>query len=165
MSLFSKDDIGKERKKTERFSDRHDEPALKIYSLILTISEETTMSYYSDQVAFLNDTVFPNKSLIEQVKAAKRFMDAHFSENITIDHIACSAFYSKFHFIRAFKTCYGQTPHQYVKTVRIQQAKLLLKNGANVCDACYAVGFKSTTAFSGLFKRMTGYSPSSVMKK
>src|ERR1043165_4279859 len=120
------------------------------------------MSYYSDQVAYLNRTVYHSSALIEQVKQAKRFIDTHFSENITIDRIACSAYYSKFHFIRVFKLCYGQTPNQYMKFVRIQQAKQLLKKGMNVCDVCYSVGFKSSTTFSGLFKRMTGYSPSSV---
>src|SRR5437868_4940571 len=123
------------------------------------------MSFYSEQVLKINNAIYPNTHLVEQVKRAKRFIDTHFWESIDVNRIACSAFYSKFHFIRVFKYCYGQTPHQYLKFVRIQQAKHLLKEGASVCDACYTVGFKSTTAFSGLFKRMTGYTPSAIMKK
>lgn len=123
------------------------------------------MSFYSEQISKISEAAYPNTYLIDQVMQAKRFIDNHFSENITINCIARSAFYSKFHFIRAFKACYGRTPHQYLKSVRIQHAKLLLKNGAAVCDACYAVGFKSTTAFSAVFKRMTGQSPSAILKK
>ena len=123
------------------------------------------MSFYSEQIVKIGEAVYPNQHLTDQVMQAKRFIDNHFSENITIHCMARSAFYSKFHFIRAFKACYGRTPHQYLKSVRIQHAKRLLKNGLKVSDACYTVGFKSTTAFSGLFKRMTGHTPSAVMKK
>ena len=123
------------------------------------------MSYYSEQVSKISNAVYPNSPLLDQVKRSKYFIDIHFAENITIKNIACSAFYSKFHFIRVFKSCYGRTPHQYLKSVRIQHAKCLLKKGASVSDACYAVGFKSTTAFSGLFKKMTGHPPSTILKK
>jgi len=123
------------------------------------------MSYYSEQVTKISSSVYPNSHLVEQVKGAKGFIDLHYAENININNIAGSAFYSKFHFIRVFKSCYGRTPHNYLKSVRIQHAKTLLKKGASVNDACYAVGFKSTTAFSALFKKLTGHSPSATMKK
>lgn len=123
------------------------------------------MSFYSEQISKISKAVYPNTHLIDHVKQAKSFIDNHFSENITIHRMARSAFYSQFHFIRAFKACYGRTPHQYLKSVRIQHAKYLLKKGAKVHDACYAVGFKSTTAFSGLFKKMIGYTPSAIALK
>jgi AraC-like DNA-binding protein len=123
------------------------------------------MTFYNQEILRIKKAVYPHDHLVEQVMRAKRFIDIHFSENIDVSRIASSAFYSKFHFIRSFKSCYGQTPHQYLRCVRIQKAKQLLKQGVTVCDACYTVGFKSTTAFSALFKKMIGYSPSALVKK
>jgi hypothetical protein len=52
------------------------------------------------------------------------------------------------------------TPHQYLTAVRINKAQLLLQNDTPVTDTCFAVGFESLTSFIGLFKRITGISPS-----
>jgi len=41
----------------------------------------------------------------------------------------------------------------------------LLQAGTPVSDACFAVGFESLPSFSGLFKRITGMSPSAYLKQ
>lgn len=51
---------------------------------------------------------------------------------------------------------YGKTPHQYLKAIRIEHAKKLLKDGQSVSEVCFLVGFDSLSSFSGLFKRMVG---------
>jgi AraC-like DNA-binding protein len=76
-----------------------------------------------------------------------------------LDNIADEAFFSKFHFIRLFKTVYKKTPHQYLSSIRIEKAQQLLKEGMPVSRACYAVGFESVSSFTGLFKRLTGQTP------
>ena len=97
--------------------------------------------------------------LYQQVMLAKKFIDIHFSEEINLDQIAGKAFFSKFHFIRLFKTIYNKTPHQYLTTVRIDKAKQLLKAGAKVEEVCYSVGFTSIGSFKALFKRHTKRTP------
>lgn len=87
-------------------------------------------------------------------------MDSHFSESIDLDNIADEAYFSKFHFIRLFKTIYRQTPHQYLIQVRVERAKELLRQGRSVSETCAAVGFESITSFTGLFKKLTHQSPS-----
>jgi len=103
---------------------------------------------------------FPKVYLYRRIVYAKLFIDAHYAEKIDLDNIADEAFFSKFHFIRLFYAVYKKTPHQYVSFVRIEKAKLLLMSGTSVSRACYAVGFESTSSFTGLFKRLTGQTPS-----
>jgi len=103
---------------------------------------------------------YPKVYLYKRVVQAKLFMDSHYADHIDLDNIADEALFSKFHFLRLFKKIYGKSPHQYLKTVRIEKAMQLLRSGVSVSEACYAVGFESLSSFSGLFKRIVGVSPS-----
>lgn len=103
---------------------------------------------------------YPKVYLYRRIVQAKLFIDTNYGDKIDLDNISDEAYFSKFHFIRLFKTVYGKTPHQYLKSVRIEKAKQLLKEGKPVSDACFGVGFDSLSSFSGLFKRVVGQSAS-----
>ena len=92
---------------------------------------------------------FPKIYLYKRIVQAKLFIDARFSDHIDLHNIADEACFSKFHFIRLFKTVYGRTPHQYLKQVRIDHAKMFLQNGLSVTEACFSVGFDSVSSFTG----------------
>src|SRR5471030_3477303 len=94
--------------------------------------------------------IYPKVYLYRRVVQAKLFIDGHFADNIDLDNIANEASFSKFHFIRIFNLVYKMTPYQYLTHVRIEQAKMLLKNGDSIADTCYSVGFESVSSFSGL---------------
>ena len=98
--------------------------------------------------------------LYRRIVQAKLFIDNHYHEIINLDNIADEASFSKFHFIRLFKATYHKTPHQYLISVRIENARLLLKKGIPVTDVCYSVGFDSISSFSALFKKHTTRAPS-----
>lgn len=106
---------------------------------------------------------YPKVYLYRRVVQAKLFIDQHYAGQIDLNAISDEASFSKFHFIRLFRDSYGKTPHQYLKHVRIEQAKELLKKGMPVSEVCYAVGFDSVSSFSGLFSRTVGSSPSAFM--
>src|SRR6185369_12679282 len=108
---------------------------------------------------------FPKIYLYRRIVQAKLFMDENFQEDIDLDSIADEAFFSKFHFIRLFKMVYGKTPHQYLISVRIEKARLLLQSDMRIADICFAVGFDSISSFTGLFKRMTSTTPSFYQKQ
>ena len=103
---------------------------------------------------------YPKIYLYKRIVQAKLFIDANFSEDIDLNNIADEACFSKFHFIRLFKTIYGKTPHQYLIKVRIENAKLFLQEGISVSETCFRVGFDSLSSFAGLFKQYTKLSPS-----
>jgi len=98
--------------------------------------------------------------LYKRIVQAKLFIDSHFADKIDLDNISDEACFSKFHFIRLFKSLYGRTPHNYLIKVRIENAKLLLSEGYSVFDVCQMVGFDSPTSFAGAFKKGVGKTPS-----
>lgn len=102
---------------------------------------------------------YPRQYLYHRAVRAKLFIDANFAAEIDLNKIADEACFSKFHFVRLFKSIYGRTPHQYLTHVRIEKAKELLDEGNTVAFACFRVGFDSITSFTGLFKRRTGRTP------
>jgi AraC-like DNA-binding protein len=108
---------------------------------------------------------FPKIYLYRRIVQAKLFIDTNFHNNIDLDAISDEAFFSKFHFIKLFKLTYDKTPHQYLTSVRIENAKLLLQTKMAVADVCFAVGFESISSFTGLFKRLTTTPPSVYQKK
>lgn len=108
---------------------------------------------------------YPKIYLYRRLVQAKLFIDDHYAEAIDIDNMADEATFSKFHFIRLFKTTYGKSPHQYLTSVRIENAKLLLQTDITVTETCERVGFNSITSFIGLFKRVTGLTPSAYQEQ
>ena len=117
------------------------------------------MTFYRDEIARLNKTLYPHDDLTKQIKAAKFYIDKHFSEDINLDKIAGKALVSKFHFIRLFKKYYGRTPNKYLQEIRIEKAKKFLEKGYSIDDVCNSIGFTSKTSFISLFKRMAGTTP------
>ena len=107
----------------------------------------------------MDQRAYPKRYLYQRVVKAKLFIDAHYAEAIDVQNIADTAYFSKYHFIRIFKSIYAKTPHQYLTSVRIKQAILMLTQGHSVSDTCFAVGFDSLATFSNLFKKNVGLSP------
>ena len=107
----------------------------------------------------------PKLELYRRIVQAKLFIDRNYAQRIDAGEIADKACYSKFHFIRTFKSIYGRTPHQYLTHVRIERAKELLEQEVSVPEACFAVGFDSLGSFTSLFKRRAGVTPSEYQRQ
>ena len=106
---------------------------------------------------------YPKVYLYRRIVQAKLFIDKFYSEKIDLDNISDEAYFSKFHFIRLFKSVYGKTPHQYLTTVRIEKAQQFLQENKSVTEVCTLVGFESVSTFSGLFTKLTGKTPSQYL--
>jgi AraC-like DNA-binding protein len=96
---------------------------------------------------------------LRRLVRAQELARASFGEPLTIDDLAAAAGLSRFHFLRAFRTAFGVTPHAYLTRVRLDQARVRLARGASVTEACLDAGFSSLGSFSTLFKREVGASP------
>src|SRR5699024_293335 len=84
---------------------------------------------------------YPKIYLYRRIVQAKLYIDKFYFEKIDLDNISDEAYFSKFHFIRLFKSIYGKTPHQYLTTVRIEKAQQHLQLNKSVKDVCFLVGF------------------------
>lgn len=113
----------------------------------------------------MSPSEYPKFYLYRRIVQAKLFIDNNYAEKIDLNNISDEAYFSKFHFIRLFKSIYAKTPHQYLIAVRIEKAIQLLRDNNSVSNACFSVGFDSLTSFSGLFKRIVGMSPSAYLEE
>lgn len=104
-----------------------------------------------------------NSAYAEKLEAARTFIQANFRNKISIDGLASRIGLSVSYFRKLFTSAYGQSPQQYIITLRINTAYDLLKSGeVNVSEAASLSGFEDIYYFSTLFKRHTGISPSHI---
>ncbi|WP_232664993.1 helix-turn-helix transcriptional regulator [Pseudonocardia sp. TRM90224] len=103
----------------------------------------------------------PAIPLSRHLLRVRDLIDRAYAEQLDIAALARSAAVSPAYFSRSFKAAFGETPHQYVMSRRMERAKALLRAGElSVTDVCMAVGFSSLGSFSTQFRRFVGESPS-----
>ena len=91
---------------------------------------------------------------------AKDLADARFAEPLTVADLAESARLSPAHFSREFHRAFGETPHAYVLTRRLERAAAMLRmTDRTVAEICIAVGLSSVGSFTTTFTRVYGKTP------
>ncbi|WP_264446199.1 helix-turn-helix domain-containing protein [Novosphingobium sp. JCM 18896] len=96
-----------------------------------------------------------------RIRRAIEAMEARISESLSIDELSRVAGLSPFHFSRQFKLETGRAPNRYLVEIRIERAKLLLVANLDwpLPMIAEAVGYRSASQFSAVFRRETGRSP------
>jgi AraC-like DNA-binding protein len=91
---------------------------------------------------------------------AKDLADARYFEPLAVDDLARAAGLSRAHFSREFRRAFGESPHAYLLTRRLERAATLLRTtDRSVADVCLSVGLQSIGSFTTSFKRAFGVSP------
>lgn len=90
---------------------------------------------------------------------AREVLRERYNEPLPLRDLAATAGLSEFHFLRAYRAAFGETPHQHCTRLRLEHAKRALARGAAVTEVCFDVGYSSLGSFSSLFARTTGRSP------
>jgi AraC-like DNA-binding protein len=91
---------------------------------------------------------------------AKDLADARYFEPLGVDDLAHAAGLSRAHFSREFRAAFGESPHSYLLTRRMERAAALLRNtDRSVAEVCLSVGLQSIGSFTTSFKRIYGMSP------
>jgi AraC-like DNA-binding protein len=91
---------------------------------------------------------------------AKDAADSRYFEPLGVDDLARAAGLSRAHFSREFRRAFGDTPHAYLLTRRLERAAALLRStDRSVADVCFSVGLQSVGSFTTSFTRTYGVSP------
>jgi transcriptional regulator GlxA family with amidase domain len=91
---------------------------------------------------------------------AKDLADARYFEPLDVDDLAHAAGLSRAHFSREFRAAFGESPHAYLLTRRLERAAALLRTtDRSVADVCFSVGLQSVGSFTTSFSRTFGKSP------
>ncbi len=92
---------------------------------------------------------------------AKDLADARYFEPLDVDDLACVANLSRAHFSREFRRAFGESPHAYLLTRRLERAASLLRStDRSVADVCFSVGLQSVGSFTTSFKQTFRMTPS-----
>jgi AraC-like DNA-binding protein len=93
---------------------------------------------------------------------AKDLADARYFEPLGVDALARAAGLSRAHFSREFRRAFGEPPHAYLLTRRLERAATLLRmTDRSVADICFSVGLHSVGSFTTSFTRAFGRAPAS----
>ena len=91
---------------------------------------------------------------------AKDLADARYFEPLEVSDLARAAGLSRAHFSREFRRAFGDSPHAYLLTRRLERAAALLRTtDRSVADICLSVGLQSIGSFTTSFTRTFGRSP------
>jgi AraC-like DNA-binding protein len=97
---------------------------------------------------------------------AKDLADARYAEPLGVDDLARAAGLSRAHFSREFRAAFGESPHAYLLTRRLERAAALLRmTDRSVADICFSVGLQSVGSFTTSFTRTFGLSPTAYRAK
>jgi AraC-like DNA-binding protein len=95
-----------------------------------------------------------------QLLRVKDLIDARYAEPLDLRTLARHAGTSSAHFSRQFSQAFGEAPHQYLRSRRLERAAALLRStDQSVLEICRIVGLRSPGSFTTSFGRAFGVSP------
>lgn len=137
--------------------------------LILSVEEKESISGALQQT--LTDTIIEYlkrenmlESIDSKIEKSVLYMLERVNQSLKLEEVSACCGYHPQYFIRLFKSCMGETPHQFLLKHRMKTAMTMLLAGESVAKAADAVGYKESKNFSRTFRQVYGISPSDVKK-
>lgn len=124
-------------------------------SILLRILVEIVRSFHYKNGQMPEPMVPTSGRILEIVQ----YLDAHLTEEISIDKLSEKFYLSRFHMMRRFKEETGTTIHAYLSDRRLLMAKNLIAHGQPATEACFQCGFKSYASFSRAYGKFFGTTP------
>ncbi|NLK26748.1 MAG: helix-turn-helix transcriptional regulator [Clostridiales bacterium] len=147
---------------------------MKHYDYVGNLKE--IMEYRGDQLiewaykqfVYITGYVKPQNSIDYSnkiVQSTKEYLEAHFTEDITLEDAAAQVNISPQYFSKLIKKTTGFNFIDWLSMMRVRKAKELLSNSnLTVKEVCYMVGYKDPNYFSRIFKKRVGITPSEYIK-
>ena len=103
--------------------------------------------------------------MLQELNRAVEYIEAHLTDEISLEAIAGHVGVSDYHFRTVFFYLAGMTLGEYVKNRRLSEANRALLQGESVTDVAYKYGYQSLDGFARAFKKWSGLLPSDIAKK
>lgn len=99
--------------------------------------------------------------LLPRLLQARQLVEARFLEELQVADVATAVSLSQFHFARLFKAAFGESLYQFIKRLRLDEARFrLMESDLSVTEVSLQVGYSSLSSFINAFRRRFGMSPS-----
>lgn len=157
---------------TELFSEWRngsDVSVLLTRSLFLRLLVQLTR-FHSENIGVIS-RVAPTRSLTfsglheATIAAALQYMEEHFRESIRIEQVAATVFLSPDRFTEVFAKAMGRTPRDYLRHLRVEEAKMLLvTTDLSMARVASASGFGEAAYFTRVIRTATGLTPTAYRK-
>lgn len=132
----------------------------KIYSSILQLFAEIGRQHIEKNTVFSKFSAYKQLEYIDKFNIVFQYINTHYTEPLTLEHVANVACFSKYHFSRLFKQYTGTTFYDYLTFRRIRRAEELLSSAEySITDVALASGFSSTATFNRTFKKLKNCTP------
>ncbi len=106
----------------------------------------------------------PDEKLLDKIMDCVRKNITN--SDLNIDMISEEVGISRVHLHRKMKELTGQTPHDFIRSIRLKKAaQLLTEQGMNITEVMYACGFANSASFSTIFRKYYGMSPRDYMRE
>ena len=134
------------------------------YEEMLTLLLKNLLILFSRK--FSREQVSKNGFLDKEMDDAVIYFNENYNHDINIEKYAESRGMSISWFIRSFRKHTGQTPMQYIVSLRINNAQVLLESTSyTISEIAEIVGYENQLYFSRLFHKQKGCSPSQYRKR
>jgi AraC-like DNA-binding protein len=99
---------------------------------------------------------------IQRISKAVKQIHENVDKLVSVDELVGMVYMGRTSFYETFRDVMHLSPLQYAKSVKLNKAQLLLKEGKNACEAGYMVGYNSPAQFSREYRRHSGFAPSAT---
>ena len=139
---------------------------LTICALLLNLFVKLGINRLENIDPFSNIRVYKQKEYVQKFNSVMEYIDSHYMDNLSLENIASSIGFSKYHFSRLFKQYTGYTFCAYISHRRIKVAEELLEQpDLSITEIALQSGFPSISTFNRLFKQQKGCTPSEYREK
>ncbi len=136
--------------------DRLEDTALALLDCLLEHDQQGWQ--YAEELDIRKESL--RREALQRLHRARDYMESTWNSKATLDDWAQVACMSRFHFLRLFRSAFGETPRQYYIRRRLERAgQMLLETEENVTEISLECGFESLSHFSNAFRRHFGVSP------
>ncbi len=132
-----------------------------IYSHLMNFFVNLGRNHLENNHVFSGSRVYKQKEYLQKFNDILEYIDEHYMDELTLESVAASIGYSKYHFTRLFKQFTDSTFYDYLSFKRLKVAEsLLAQPDLSITEIALRSGFSSISTFNRIFRQQKDCTPS-----